>query len=110
VSVCVNSCRAVTSRAVVSEAADLCRFLLEVERGKVGGSVELAIYHASQRYGIETGTLKSLRYRWRDLTDVSGTTLERLRQAFEYVHERARRVALLEQELEGAIESEYEHY
>lgn len=93
-----NTCS--TADSVIAEARTLAAFLIEVERGKCGGDVDVAIHRTSERWGIEEGALRSLRYRWRDLQDVRASVLEGLREAYEVIYERQRRQALIEQEID----------
>lgn len=90
--------------AVIAEARNLSAFLVEVERGKCGGDVDLAIHRAASLYGFEESSLRSLRYRWRELQDVKASVLERLREAYEAVYERQRVQAQIEIEIERRIE------
>lgn len=90
--------------SVISEARTICAFLVEIERGKCGGDVDLAIHRAAQLYGIEESAIRSLRYRWRELQDVKGSVLERLREAYEAVYEKQRVQAQIEIEIERRIE------
>lgn len=89
---------------VITEAKTLAAFLIEMERGKCGGDVDLAIHRVSMFCGIEEGALRSLRYRWRDLRDVKASLLERLREAYEAVYERQRRLAAIEHEIDRLTE------
>lgn len=88
---------------VIAEARTLSAYLVEIERGKCGGDVDLAIHRASMLWGIEEGAIKSLRYRWRELHDVKASLLERLREAYETVYERQCRQAEIEREIEATI-------
>jgi O-acetyl-ADP-ribose deacetylase (regulator of RNase III) len=90
--------------AVITEARNLSAFLVEVERGKCGGDVDLAIHRAASLYGFEESSLRSLRYRWRELQDVKGSVLERLREAYEAVYEKQRVQAQIEIEIERRIQ------
>jgi O-acetyl-ADP-ribose deacetylase (regulator of RNase III) len=89
--------------AVITEARRISAFLVETERGKCGGDVDLAIHRAASRYGFEESSLRSLRYRWRELQDVKASVLERLREAYEAVYERQRQQAIIELEIEQRI-------
>ena len=86
--------------AVIEEAKILAAFLVEIERGKCGGDVDVAIHRASQRWAIEEGAIRSLRYRWRELHDIRASLLERLREAYEVTYERQRRLAEIEREID----------
>lgn len=86
-----------TAEAVVGEARRLANFLIDCEGCK---NIALCIHRVGWRYGIDPGTLHSLRYRWRELHDVKATTLERLRAAYEHVHECGRRVEIIERDIE----------
>ena len=97
-----NSC----SKSVIAEARNLANFLVEIERGKVSGDVDAALHRTAQRYGIEEGALRSLRYRYRELADVKASLLERLREAYEVVYDRQRRIAIIEREIETALQEE----
>lgn len=92
-----NSCSA--AEAVIAEARKLFCFLMEIERGQCGGNVDLAIHRVAERYGFDEGQLRYLRYHWRELKDVKGSLLERLREAYEAVYERQRRMAAMELEI-----------
>lgn len=85
---------------VITEARTLARFLVEIERGKCGGDVDVAIHRTASRWGLEDGALRSLRYRWRELQDVRASVLERLREAYEVIYERQRRMAEIEREID----------
>lgn len=87
----------------MAEARDLARLLVEIECARCGGDVELAIHHCATRYGLDEGSLRSLRYRWRDLADVRGSVLERLRMAYEHVYERQRRETQIAHEINTAM-------
>jgi hypothetical protein len=89
--------------AVIAEARRISAFLVETERGKCGGDVDLAIHRAASLYGFEESSLRSLRYRWRELQDVKASVLERLREAYESVYERQRQHAIIELEIEQRI-------
>lgn len=75
----------------IEEAHHLTRKLIEHERGKVGGRVEMALYRASQTWGIEEGQLRTLWHRWRSLKFVKAHVLDRLRQIDAVLEEKARR-------------------
>lgn len=85
---------------VITEARTLARFLIEIERGKCGGDVDLAIHRTASKWGLEEGTLRSLRYRWRELQDIRASVLERLREAYEVIYERQRRQAEIDREID----------
>ena len=89
--------------AVIGEARNIAAFLVELERGKCGGDVDLAIHRAASFYGIEESSFRTLRYRWRELQDVKASVLERLRDAYEAVYERQRQQAIIEREIEQRI-------
>lgn len=91
---------------VIAEARTLSAFLVEIERGKCGGDVDLAIHRTAMLWGIEEGAIKSLRYRWRELHDVKASLLERLREAYETIYERQRRMAEIERDIAGALSGE----
>lgn len=97
-----NTCS--TADSVIAEARTLAAFLIETERGKCSGDVDVAIHRTAQRWGIEEGALRSLRYRWRDLQDVRASVLENLREAYEVIYERQRRMAILELEIDRLTE------
>lgn len=88
---------------VIAEAKTLAAFLIETERGKCGGDVDLAIHRVAMFGGIEEGALRSLRYRWRELRDVRASLLERLRECYEVVYERQRHCAQIEREIDARI-------
>ena len=90
--------------SVIAEARNIAAFLVEIERGKCGGDVDLAIYRAASLYGLEESSIRSLRYRWRELQDVKGSVLERLRDAYEGVYERQRVQAQIEGEISRRID------
>lgn len=92
-----------TPETVIAEARSLASFLVETERGKCGGDVDLAIHHAAALWGIEEGAVRSLRYRWREMHDVKASLLERLREAYETIYERQRRVAAVERDIDDII-------
>lgn len=94
-----NHCAAA---AIIDEARTLATFLVETERGRCGGDVDVALFRTASRWGLEEGALRSLRYRWRDLRDVKASLLEQLREAYETVYERQRRMVAVEQEIERA--------
>ena len=89
--------------AVISEARTIAAFLVEIERGKCGGDVDLAIHRSANHYGIEESSFRSLRYRWRELHDVKASVLERLREAYEAVYERQRAAAIIEREIDAVV-------
>lgn len=91
---------------VIAEARTISSFLVEIERGKCGGDVDLAIHRVAEKYGFEDGQLKFLRYRWRELQDVKASVLERLREAYETVYERQRRIAIIEKDIEARLDAE----
>ncbi len=93
-----NTC--LNADLVIAEARTLAGFLIEIERGKCAGDVDVAIHRTSSKWGLEEGTLRSLRYRWRDLQDVRASVLERLREAYEVIYERQRRMAEIEREID----------
>jgi len=97
-----NNC----AQSVISEAHFLANFLIEIERGKVGGDVDVAMHRAAQRWGLEEGALRSLRYRYRELADVKASLLERLREIYEVIYERQRRMAAMEREIEELVEQQ----
>lgn len=89
-----NDCRdttMVTAETTIEEARHFANKLVENERGKCGGDVDLAIYRASCLTGIEEGTFRSLRYRWRALSFVKTHIYLRLKQADEWLEEQAKR-------------------
>lgn len=88
--VCSESTK-MNAQATVEEARSLAHRLIEYERGKCSGDVDQALWRASSMYGVDEGALRSLRYRWRSLKSVKAHVLERLRQADEWLQERARR-------------------
>ena len=94
-----NTC----AQTVITEARTLANFLIEIERGKIGGDVDVAMHRAAQRWGLEEGALRSLRYRYRELADVKASLLERLREIYELVYERQRRLAQIEIEIDRLI-------
>jgi len=81
----------VTAESTIHEARQYANRLVENERGKCGGDVDIAIYRASCLTGIEEGTFRSLRYRWRTLSFVKAHIFERLRQADAWLEEQAKR-------------------
>lgn len=89
---------------VITEARTLARFLIEIERGKCGGDVDVAIHRTASRWGLEEGAMRALRYRWRELQDIRASVLERLREAYEAVYERQRRRAEIEREIDRRIQ------
>jgi len=91
----------VRAASIVDEAKRIADFLIKTEETRSGLSVSEAIRQASLLHGVDAGTLHSLRYRWRDLQDVSGSVLEQLREAFENIYEHQR--------VRGAIEKQIEH-
>lgn len=93
-----NTC--VNADLVIAEARTLAGFLIEIERGKCGGDVDVAIHRTASKWGLEEGTLHSLRYRWRELHDVRASVLERLREAYEVIYERQCRMAEIEREID----------
>lgn len=90
---------------VIAEARTIAAFLTETERGKCGGDVDLAIHRVSMFCGIEEGALRSLRYRWRELRDIKASLLERLRESYEAIYERQRRMAMVEREIDRLSEN-----
>lgn len=96
-----NSCE--LSQNVVAEARNISGFLVEIERGKCGGDVDVAIHRVAAIYGVDEESVRSLRYRWRDMQDVKASLLERLREAYESVYEHQRRQAVHEQALDDFI-------
>lgn len=96
-----NPCSVATT--IVGEARTLATFLVEAERGKCGGDVDVALHRAASRWGVEEGALRSLRYRWRDLRDVKASLLERLREAYEAVYERERRLLAFERDIDLTV-------
>ncbi len=98
-----NACHVATN--VIGEARTLAAFLIEIERGRCGGDVEVAIHRAAMIYGVEEGALRSLRYRWRDLHDIKASVLERLREAYEAVYERERRLHQVQQQIDATVAS-----
>lgn len=74
----------------IEEARGLAQRLIEHERGKCGGDVDVAIFRASSLYGVEESSLRSLRYRWRSLKFVKAHVLEKLRQIDGWLEQRAR--------------------
>lgn len=97
-----NTC----AQTVISEAHFLANFLVEIERGKVGGDIDVAMHRTAQRWGLEEGALRSLRYRHRELADVKASLLERLREIYEVVYERQRRIAIIEKEIDTMLLAE----
>lgn len=93
------------AETVVDEARRLANLLIESEGCP---NVALCIHRASCRYGIEPGTLHSLRYRWRELQDVRASVLERLRAAYEHIYEHGRRVEIIERQIEDLKPQEME--
>lgn len=91
---------------VINEARNIARYLVEIERGKVGGDVDLALYRVASTCGIEEGSLRSLRYRPQTLSDIKGSVLERLREAFEESYERERCKAMVEREINARLARE----
>lgn len=88
-----KACRETTkmnAEATVEEARFLANRLVEYERGKCAGDVDVALHRASTLYGIEEGALRSLRYRWRSLKFVKAHVFLRLKQVDEWFEERAR--------------------
>ena len=88
-----NSCRETTkmdASVTIEEARCLARKIVEHERGKCGGDVDLALHRAASLYGVEESSLRSLRYRARSLKFVKAHILERLRQIDGWLEERAR--------------------
>ena len=81
----------VTAETTIEEARRYAHRLVENERGKCGGDVDMAIHRASSLTGIEEGTFRSLRYRWRALSFVKAHIYERLRQADAWLEEQAKR-------------------
>ena len=57
---CRNSTENVSAEATIEEAQRLARKIVETERGKCGGSVQMAIYRAASLYGVEEGSLRAL--------------------------------------------------
>lgn len=102
-----NSCSVAAN--IVGEARTLATFLVEVERGSCGGDVDVALHRTASKWGVEEGALRSLRYRWRELQDVKGSILERLREAYETVYERQRRTLAFEREIELTVRSPARH-
>jgi len=88
-----------TPQATITEARKISDHLIERERGNAGGNVELAIYRASQKYGVAASVLKSLRYRWRELKSIPAHVLEKLREIDEAQYEKQRKRLLHEIEL-----------
>jgi hypothetical protein len=91
--VCKKACRETTNMnaaATVEEARSLAHRLIEYERGKCAGDVDVAIHRASSLYGIEESALRSLRYRWRSLKFVKAHIFLRLKQIDEWFDERAK--------------------
>lgn len=88
---------------VIAEAKTLAAFLIDLERGKCGGDVDLAIHRVATFGGIEEGALRSLRYRWRELRDIKASLLERLRECYEVVYERQRMRAQIERDIDARI-------
>lgn len=66
----------------------------------------MAIHRMAERYGFDEGQLRYLRYRWRELHDIRASVLERLREAYEAVYERQRRIALIEKDIEARLDAE----
>lgn len=91
--------------AVISEARNISGFLVEIERGKCGGDVEVAIHRTAVKWGVEESSIRSLRYRWRELHDVRASVLERLREAYEAVYERQCAAAAIEREIDAVVSS-----
>ncbi len=78
-----------SAAATVEEARSLAQRLVEYERGKCAGDVDVAIHRASSLYGVDESALRSLRYRWRTLRYVKAHILDRLRHANEWLAEQA---------------------
>lgn len=88
-----NRCREttmITADATVEEARGFVRKIVEHERGKCGGDVDVAIYRASSLYGVEEGTLRSLWLRCRPLKTVAAHIYLRLRQVDDWLEQKAR--------------------
>lgn len=88
-----NNCRETTkmdASVTIDEARCLARKIVEHERGKCGGDVDVAIHRVASLYGVEEGSLRSLRYRWRSLKFVKAHVLEKLRHIDGWLEQRAR--------------------
>jgi hypothetical protein len=93
-----------TATATIEEARGLARKLVERERAKVGGDVDLAIHRASSLYGVDESALRSLRYRWRALTYVKAHVLERLRHIDEWLEATAERERAIAKDVAETLE------
>jgi hypothetical protein len=80
-----------SAAATIEEARMLAGKLVEFERGKCGGDVDLAMFNASTKYGVDESSLRSLRYRWRSLKFVKAHVFLRLKEINEYIEARAER-------------------
>ena len=87
---CRNSTKRMNASGTIDEAQRLARRVIETERGKVGGSVPLAIFRASSLYGVDENALEALWHR-RARKFVKAHILDRLRQIDTWLEERAAR-------------------
>lgn len=80
-----------TAISTVEEAARYAKRAIQYERGKCGGSLELAIYRVSAKWGVDEGPLRMLWKRAGELKAVKGHILDRLRQIDEIISTAAER-------------------
>lgn len=88
-----KDCRKTTmsAAATIEEARVLAGKLVEFERGKCGGDVDLAMFNVASKYGVEESALRSLRYRWRSLKFIKAHIFLRLKEVNEFIEARADR-------------------
>lgn len=80
-----------SAEATVDEARGYVRKIVEHERGKCGGDVDVALHRASNLYGFEEGTLRSLWLRCRPIKSVAAHIYLRLQHVDAWLEEKAKR-------------------
>jgi hypothetical protein len=80
-----------TASSTVEEAARLTKKIVQHERGKCGGGLDLAFYRVSAKWGVDEGPLRMLWKRAGELKAVKGHILDRLRQIDEVLNTAAER-------------------
>ena len=88
-----------TAKQCVEEATRLARFLIEYERRLDGLKMALAIEKAERRWNLPPHTLRRLRYKPGELSDVRASTLDCLRCAYEELYQKQREHMLAERRI-----------
>ena len=100
---CRNSTKDVSAEATIEEAQRIARKIVETEKGKCGGSVQMAIYRAASLYGVDEGSLRALWER-RIRKFVKAHVFLRLKEIDGWLEARANRERQIIQETAQSLE------